>query len=365
VSNRDGRWSLYAAPLAMAPVANPVLIARLDTLPSNLGMRPTGDGLVMNASYWESDVWRVDVDSTTGLAVGEPQRLTQEGNQNFLPSTSPDGRHVAYWSRHGYRMNLSVMDANGVNERIVRTTDQPTNHNFWTAPVWLSAEDVFFSTYSPLNDGERRFFTADIQTGTVEALPFPELLAVPRPPYRDWQVLPARNEMVFLAPGEAGNPAVLVSRPLSGGATRPIATLSVTRGQLENFLVSPDGRRIAFLSSGTWRVFDVQTRAVISALGNFGAPVDWSADGRYLLTDIGQRPTVFDTVDGKSWPLRDAAAAGINWWGDGSWSADRSFVVLSIIANREVWRQVVGMTSAEVARLAANPPRAGGQQPRR
>jgi Tol biopolymer transport system component len=347
ISNRDGRWAIYAAPLTGAPAAEPVLISGLDTLPSAFSVRPTDDGFVSDAAYWEGDVWRLDLDPATGRATGEPQRLTQEGNQNFLAAVSPDGKLIAYWSRHGYRMNLAVMDANGANERILIQTNQPTNHNYWTAPVWRSNEELLYTVYSPVGSGSRRFFTINVKDGTPLGRTFPELEEVPSTARRDWQFLPTRQEMVFVSRGDAGGPAVFRARPLSGGDTRVIATLDGRVGALEDFLVSPDGGMIAFAMNGKWQVYDVAKQSVAGHLGNFTTPTDWSRDGRFLLFSAGG-PQLLDVATGRSVPVIQPAPREFDWTGEGSLAADRSFLVYWVPAVRSEWRQWHGLTTESV-----------------
>ena len=349
VSNRDGRWALYAVPLAGAPVANPLVLARLDTLPSAFEVRPTDDGFLVNASYWEGDIWRLDLDPQTRQVTGEPQRLTQEGNQNHSSAVSPDGKSVAYWSRHGYRMNLAVMDASGANERIVKQTDQPTNHGYWRTPVWRSPDEVLYSVYSPVGTGSRQFFTINVRSGGTQLHAFPELERVRRSEWRDWQFLPARQEMVFIDTASPAGSTVFRARPLAGGETRTVATLNVPETSLSDFLISPDGTLIAFATGGKWQVYDVAKQAMRSALGNFTSPTDWSKDGRFVLFDAGH-PRLLDAVTGQSLPLWDSPRQNFNWAADASLAPDLSFMTYSVPATRQEWRQWHGVTTDAVLR---------------
>lgn len=353
LSNADGRWGIYAAPLERAPVAAPVLIARLDKLPSSLTLRPTTDGFVWNAAYWESSLARLNLDPATGRAIGEPVRLTQETDQNHSAAISPDGRRVAYWSRKSYRMGLSVMDASGANERVVVPTDQPTNHNYWASPVWTSNDELLYAVYSPRGDGDRSFFTLDLRSGAIVPRPFPELSAAPfANVYREWQYLPARQEMVFVVRKDPKAPAVFRARALGGGTERTLASLDLPVADLRDFLISPDGGRIAFLAQGRWQVYDVAARAVMTHIVNFGTPMDWSSDAASFLFDAGGGEIRTMTMatgrsevvvpKGAAWSNPEAAGQ------DAYLSPDRSYAVLVLYANRNEWRQWHGVTAEAV-----------------
>jgi Tol biopolymer transport system component len=354
LSNADGRWGIYAAPIARAPVAKPTLIAPLNDLPSSAAIKPTSDGFVWGARYGGWSLWRVDTDPGTGRASGDPVRLTPDAGDTILAAVSPSGRRVAYWSRRGYRTGLAVMDANGANKRIVRETDQPRFHNYGAPPVWVSEDEILYADYSR-HANQRKFFVINLRTGANTPMSFPELEAAPADGMpRSWQFVSARQEMVYVSRADPAAFAVFRARPLSGGAERTIATLDVPVSELRDFLVSPDGGRIAFRSRGRWQVYDVVTKSLVSSAGNFSTPGDWSADGRLLLTGLDGQPSVAELATGKSWPLLASRLSG-NWMleaaGDAAWWApDRSYVILTLRDSQLESRQWHGVTAEAVAK---------------
>ena len=63
------------------------------------------------ATNWE--IWVMNVDGTN------PQRLTENGNNDGLPTWSPDGQSIAYVSDQGGVWGIWVMNADGSNQRKV------------------------------------------------------------------------------------------------------------------------------------------------------------------------------------------------------------------------------------------------------
>jgi len=359
LSNADGRWGIYAAPIARAPVATPVLIATLDALPGGAAIKPTTDGFAWSASYGGWNLWRIDTDPVTGRAIADPVRLfTPNAGDSILAAVSPDGRQVAYWSRRGYRTGLAVMDANGANKRIVRETEQPRFHNYGASPVWVSNDELLYADYSRRTD-QRKFFTINLRTGANTPIPFPELeSAPPDGTRRSWQFVSARREMVYVNRSDPAAAAVFRARPLLGGSDRVLATLDVPVSALGDFLISPDGGRIAYRSRGRWQVYDVATKSLVASAGNFSTPGDWSRDGNYLLTDLDGQPAVSELATGRSWPILSSRLAE-NWMldeaGDAAWWApDRSYVILTLPSGRHESRQWHGVTAEAIAKAVVN-----------
>src|SRR5262249_51805473 len=120
-SNRDGRWAEYVAPLDAIPVSDPVRLAYLDGDPADLprdGIRWTSSGrLILGYSTLDQNIYRINIDPSSGRATSRPERLTQDAPRNQNPSISPDSKHIAYVLHSGGRQRLAVMDANGSNER--------------------------------------------------------------------------------------------------------------------------------------------------------------------------------------------------------------------------------------------------------
>ena len=324
-------------------------------MPSSAAIKPTTDGFVLNSGSGGWDLWRFDTDPSTGKATGDPVQLTPEAGDSILAAISPDGRRVAYWSRRGYRTGLAVMDANGANKRIVRETDQPRFHNYGASPAWVSNDEILYSDYSR-RDGVQKFFVINLRTGTNVPLPFPELEPAPADGMRrTWQFVPSRREMFYVNRANPAATAIFYARPLSGGADRTVATLDVPLSALGDFLVSPDGGRIAYRSRGRWQIYDVATKTLVSSPAVVPTAGDWARDKDFLLTtDDARNPRVFDLSTGTSWPLVESRLPG-SWMlelaGDAAWWApDRSFVLLTLGGGRSESRLWQGLTAEAVVK---------------
>jgi Tol biopolymer transport system component len=357
VANREGWWGLYAALLDRAPMADPVLIARLDGIPAGLSLQWADDALRGQLSFYETNIHRIPMDPATGRSAGTLERLTQDAPSNRAPAISPDGSRIAYWS-NGRRFGLTLMDADGANER--QLSDQPFVG--WHAPpVWRALDEVLSEIHEPgpaprLTTGYR-WMNVAIGTAQPVALPlvdFPGGLDQAR----GWSVRPARQDFVYVAGGAQEASQQIRVHSLADGRERVIATFA--DGGVHAFLPVPQGDQIAFsryraagkcpCELGVLTIAD-QQRRVLETTPNPSMPVAWSPDGRFLLYGAA-RPRVINTTTGESWALLDAAPP-VTWLQEGSWSPDGTFVVLTLAANRAETRRWTNVTTAAVERVAS------------
>ena len=357
-SNREGRWGLYAAPLAAAPVTAPVRISWLTGGPVGYErLTWIDDGFVARWTYRASNIMRVNISAQTGRPAGPPARLTQESSRNFQPSISPDGRQIAYWSQHGLKSGLALMDADGSRERVVFEGGPA----FPMFPLtWGSAQRLFFSYVHGGVSPETRLVTLDAGSNAVQSVaPLTDVVG-------RTSTIPGRNEVVYFDE----NARTFVVRSLTDRTFRPWSALqpivpSAPNRVVYRMLFSPDGGRVAYLvatqvsqgSFGCVPTCEVGLLTISSGvnvilpLQGFQRLAAWSPDGRFLLSGVGQ-PAVFDTQTGESWPLADRRELP-DWDGEGSWSPDGSFVVVTRSTQETEWRQWKGVTSDVITNLAS------------
>ena len=187
------------------------------------GVSPDGRWLGFDSNRRGNfDIYRL------ALPDGQPEQLTDDPADDFIPSWSPDGEEIAFHSfRHGTR-DLFIMTADGASE--TRVTDDPGQER---APDW-----------SP--DGNSLVFAWD-ETGNVEV----------------WVM--SREDRS----SNWGGPRQLTFD--GGGVSR----------------WSPDGNWIAYVTAGTLRVISPEggpPRVLLEGGTSFFDPIpffaEWSADSR-------------------------------------------------------------------------------------
>jgi Tol biopolymer transport system component len=144
--------------------------------------------------------------------------------------------------------------------------------------------------------------------------------------------------------------------------------------EVDSFLVSPDGRRVAYTlaqrysngracfsrtgppvaratdlttSSCELGVLDLSTgeRTILATTRNPQGIGAWSPDGRFLLYGAANGPRIMDTAspDHANWPLLEPGAQ-LNWENRAvSWSPDGTFIVLTHSSQLWEWRQWSGV----------------------
>lgn len=331
-SNEDGKWGLYVAPVDRLPVSRPLRIAAFDGAGApSAGPAPapwwTADGLLaLRLTFEERNVYRVDVDPRTGRATDSPRRLTQDAPQNFSPSISSDGARIAYLYRNGAKRGIAVMDASGQNER-------PLMDYVYRLPLyWQSPDEILLHDVAGTAAAAGNIVALDIRTGATEP--------IGRIAGAYWWTVPARREILHVYPSGAGYlpGAELKAFSLPDAKDRVVAKIDFLAPRLA---VSPDGKRIAYTvapsraggppATGCELALmtpdGVREKVLIPSSQPCHTAAAWSPDGRFLLLDTPQGPTVMNVETRDSWPLH-ADAAGPSWEG-GTWAPDGSFVTLT------------------------------------
>jgi Tol biopolymer transport system component len=360
-ANPDGRWGLFVAALDGAlPVTKPLRLTGLEepTLQWSgwIGRSwwTAAGVLTFHIEHTRSDLYRIEMDPRTGRAVERPVRLTQDASDNLLPTVSPDGRRVAYWARSGTKDGLSVMDADGPNER--RLVEQSL-----ILPVsWRSPSEIVYRRHRPGDTGAMPVVSLNLDTGVEQELARPEGIY--------WWFNAEKREVLHLYPGAGGARAgaALKAWSLADGKDRVVAQIDFLASQLA---LTRDGRRIAYTvhrpvegtAARTAEVgvlsLDSGSRDVlVPAQQDPVAPSVWSPDGRYLLYgSVAKGLRVMDLESRESWPLcRDDSDAEFCKGFDvkASWAPTGAFIVVGRREPPRVERLAwEGVTADAVARL--------------
>jgi dipeptidyl aminopeptidase/acylaminoacyl peptidase len=311
----------------------------------------------------------VAVDPLTGKSSGELERLTQDRIDNWYASVSPDSRKVAYLSQQNGRVAISMMDADGANERTLLDRSPGLSE-----PIWRSESELLF--WNPAAPGQamgpRTLQSVDLKTGMTREATIVPAIEGKRGPWPSNGYLRVRDELVYVSDPNATGSVTIRARRLSDGVERVFATLQGA-GFLAGFLVSPDGKRMAYLFDANpttgeckpceFGVLDVETgeKRPLPAPMRTHPLVSWSPDGRFFLYG-SVRPRVMDTTTGTSWVLIDEATqtvpegVSLQSWGEdagAAWAPNGQFIVLSLGGTQSEWRRWSGVTAESLAKAAA------------
>ena len=369
VSNRDGRWALYATNLALAPTPQPVELARFASLPGAVGVSWFRDGFVAHFRTSESNVYRIAVDPETGRSRGQLERLTQDRPDNWYASVSPAGERIVFLSQQNARVGLSIMGADGTNERVISDQLRPGLER----AVWRSESELLVKGHSdPGGTGPRPLLSFDVATGAYR-----ELKAIPPATlrssvYTNFNLNRSTDEIVFVQGQDASGRVSFTARKVSDGAERPFATLDAGDRVLWDFLVINSGRELVYVLDERATpgckpcelgILNVETgeRRALPMPAQLPILVALSPDDRFLLYGW-LRPRVMDLRSGESWQLVDEAAQrlpeGVTMtsWGDDAgadWSPNGQYVVLHLSNTRAEWRRWSGVTADAIAKASA------------
>ncbi len=222
---------------------------------------------------------------------GQPVAVTEQAATEWNPAWSPDGKFLYFLSDRGGNMNLWRVPIEERSGKVLGEPEPITTPSPYTAHISFS------------HDGRRIAYVQIISTVNLQKIAFDPLRAVALgPPISLTQglrtaivpdVSPDGRWLVFFSLGKRED--ILVMRP-DGKGLRQL-TDDGYRNRVPRW--SPDGKRIAFLStrSGKMQIWSINAdgsglqQVTFEPEGDAGFPV-WSSDGTRLLYRRGS--------DGKS-----------------------------------------------------------------
>lgn len=220
---------------------------------------PKGDRI---AFEWGGDIWVIP------LTGGDATRLTEDGEQNILPSWSPDGGKIVFTSRRSGAPDLWIIPAAGGNA-IQLTEDRELD---------------WFPAWSP--DGSKIAFTKIdhlyiLPLGGGPATELPN--SIPHAWGADWS--PDGSKIAFSGSTSEGQDVWVVSA--SGGE---VERLTSHPADDRNPSWSPDGSRIAFVSnrSGHFNLWimsatgETATQVITCPETTSADGVSWSPDSKKI-----------------------------------------------------------------------------------
>jgi imidazolonepropionase-like amidohydrolase/Tol biopolymer transport system component len=219
------------------------------------------------------------------LPSGKPTQLSSEGNREFLPAWSPDGKSLAYvsWSPEGGHIWKRASDGTGAP---IKLTSVPASYR---DPVWSPDGSKIIALRAPRREKAESAFDFGQSTGT-------DLVWVPATGGEAHLIIPARRasrphfgpeaDRIYLTTTSG-----LISLRFDGTDRRTHVSVS-RKGGLPGQTMGTPARVILLRPDGKWALALISNQVYLLALPQFGgeAPkvdVDSSPVPLKKLTDIG------------------------------------------------------------------------------
>ena len=207
----------------------------------------------------------------------EQVRLTNHPGDDFDPTWSPNGEHIAFVSErdHPGLYDIYLMDANGQNIRLAFN-----ELDYRTAPAWSpDGEKIAYHTYSPLPDWAVYFDT--IGGGVAERV---SAAGIHPGGFPDWS--PDGTEIAFTG-GTRIEWRIWIRNLQTGD--KKLLLPKIKGGDLQNPAWSPDGKKLAFY---WWKrdenkpyiyIVNRDGKNLEKIAENVSDAVAWSPNGKELL----------------------------------------------------------------------------------
>ncbi len=286
----DGRWLIYGRgsfggnkdlwrvrlnPATGQLAGAPLRLTLSATDDGDCRFSPDGHSVVYTVRHTERHLWRLDRSPKTGLSTGLARRLTRNGQLNYYPVVSRDGKTLLWTSHASGRGHLYYERLDG---------DKP--HKLTTD--WQYSNREAGADFSP--DGRQVVFSSTLG-GSYQIWRLPSLgsvslqMTVTSQPVRDTHPVwsPDGGTILFYS-NRSGNWDLWAIDP-AGGKPRQITDWESN----ETYpMYSPDGRRVAFLTDregnpDLWTL-DLETgdsQPIVRHPAEEGWPA-WSPDGRFF-----------------------------------------------------------------------------------
>jgi len=293
LSNRSGTRDLWFIPVADGrPQGEPVVV-RPDVGKIDLKGFTRDGALYYGTNQLDSDLYQIEFNS--GRVAAAPKRLSDRLiGANFEPEPSPDGKMLAFFrgnprSPHVWPATLVVRPTAGGEDRILLND---VNVDYQRRCIrW------FPDGRSLLLHDWKSFRRVDLQTGTVQTLfEFPDPIWMHADVSQDGKAL-----FYSRRPPGVLSTKRLIRRDLETGEEKVLYQVESDQAALYGISLSPDGTRLAFMTSD--RVDNQPFRVLVTMPAEGGevkevyrakgvAGVDealhwwgaaWSRDGRYIL----------------------------------------------------------------------------------
>jgi eukaryotic-like serine/threonine-protein kinase len=281
-SDRGGGLNIWRIPISHdgKPAGSPQQVTMGSGQDVQLAMAPSGERIAFAILRQNADIWRLSVDSQTGMQTGNPEQVVGSTREDSRATWSPDGAEIAFNSDRGGDMNIYIYS---FADRSTRQVTTGSGGDF--QPQW-----------SP--DGKRLVFFSS-RSGNANI----------------WSIDLPSNSLTRLTSG----PAMEIN-PFFSPDGREIAFQSDRSGRLELWVMNADG-------SGQRQLTNV------GLMGHF---LRWSGDGKSIIfrCACGGKPQSYEVaIDGGTpTPINPELQGGSHM----SFSPDHS-LIMDVVQHKTLW----------------------------
>ena len=279
-----------------------------------LDWSPEGNSIafVGQSNQGTSSIFLLSYHDRTARRVTEPAPL----NRDWGPTFSPDGQSLAFvrTPETGLPEKILVMPTQGGESRAVVTF----YNGILGSPAWT-------------HDGQSLVFASGDEPGLLRAPVFGgnQITSIEEAGTRAWHPTIAREGHALAFQKVTQEISVWELNP-NHGKSKTHGIVVSELGRNEAAQVSPDGKKIAFISnrSGSMELWISDRNGsnpfVVTSMGNVGTP-RWSPNGKTIAFDVGWRDRgavfVVDVPGGVPRPVAQNDSDNLvpNWSRDGRW----------------------------------------------
>ena len=224
-----GNWTLSTMPVS-GGAPTPVV-----ELPSTMASCPDWSlkGITFDTSVaGQTNVWRIEVDETTGASLGEAKPVLVSPAESLRSSSTRDGRRMIFMTWEGAN-SIDRFDFDPVKGRLVGERETVASGPRDLRPMGLSPDGQWLATLFLERGGRKDIVLLRVRTGETRRL-------TDDPPQKDLLRWASDGSKLYFCVAPEGLNEVWSIRP--DGSGRQFELRATKEGGVSPSVVSPDGR---------------------------------------------------------------------------------------------------------------------------